>query len=286
MTGVDPVPGTSVTVGVAGCGAMGLPMARRLRDAGFDVRGLDVRPRHEFGDFAAHLCDDGSAFAAHAEVVFSVVRDASQTEQLLFDDQRVLHAASPPRLLVLCSTLSPRYVRSLADRMPAGTTLVDAPMSGAPWAAEHGRLTFMLGGPPDALATIAPMLRAMGEHCHELGPLGAGATAKVLNNLVAASSVVAVRRAMAAAAELGLAPARLREVMRQSSGATWFGDRFDDIAWAREGHDAGNTIGILVKDVRAMQDAVDGIDALGAPLFEEAVIEALQRLEPWSEPGA
>jgi len=72
-------------VGVAGCGRMGLPMARAMARAGFDVRGFDVRPVSEFGDFAARMEPDPAAFAAHAEVLFTVVRDTAQTDDLLFD---------------------------------------------------------------------------------------------------------------------------------------------------------------------------------------------------------
>jgi len=51
-------------VGVAGCGRMGLPMARALAGAGFDVRGFDIRPPAEFGAFAARMEPDPAAFAA------------------------------------------------------------------------------------------------------------------------------------------------------------------------------------------------------------------------------
>ncbi len=267
-------------IGVAGCGAMGLPMARRLHAAGFDTWGFDVRPRAEFGDFAMRMIEDAVEFAARCDTVISVVRDRAQTMDLCFDVQAVFARAAAPRRLVVCSTLSPRVLPELAARLPAGTELLDAPMSGAPYRAADGTLTFMVGGDPGEIARTRPLLEAMGDTIHHLGARGAGLTCKVVNNFVAASSVVVVRQALAAAASLGVPEATLLEVMRTSSGATWYGDNIEHIAWAREGYHAANTIGILEKDVGAFVDALGGMDP-PRPLVT-AVLAALRDLEPLS----
>lgn len=267
-------------IGVAGCGAMGLPMARRLALAGFEVFGFDVRPIPEFGDFAPRMIADAAAFAARCATVISVVRDAKQTCDLLFDAQAILTRDRRPKRLIISSTFSPRAVHAVAARLPAGMILLDAPMSGAPYRAEAGTLTFMVGGADDAVAALTPAFRAMGTTVHHLGPLGAGMTCKVVNNFVAASSVVAVRRALAAARALGFDPARLLEVMRTSSGATWYGDNFDKIVWAREGYDPSNTIGILEKDVTSFLDALAGAGADAPDAFAPAVLAGLRAAEP------
>ena len=267
-------------IGVAGCGAMGLPMARRLARAGFEVFGFDIRPVSEFGDFAPRMIADAAAFAARCDTVISVVRNAKQTCDLLFDAQAILARDRRPKRLVVCSTVSPRAVHAVAARLPTGTILIDAPMSGAPYRAEAGTLTFMVGGDDDAVAALMPAFHAMGTTVHHLGPLGAGMTCKVVNNFVAASSVVAVRRALAAARALGFDPARLLDVMRTSSGATWYGDNFDKIVWAREGYDPANTIGILEKDVTSFLDALAGNGADAPGDFASAVLAGLRAAEP------
>ena len=57
-------PAATEVVGVAGCGAMGLPMARRLVHAGFDVLGFDVRSVDEFGDFAPRMVGEPAPISA------------------------------------------------------------------------------------------------------------------------------------------------------------------------------------------------------------------------------
>jgi len=273
---------TGTAVGIAGCGAMGLPMARCLRAAGVDVWGHDVRHIDEFGDFAPRMIMDAGAFAARCDIVLSVVRDSRQTEDLCFGGQGILRRADRPSLFVTCSTLSPRFVADLAQRMPADIDFADAPMSGAPYRAALGTLTFMVGGADGAVARLMPLMRVMGDGIHHLGPVGAGMTCKVLNNFVGVVGVVAVRKALASAQTLGLDRRRLLDVMRVSSGSTWYGDNIDAIDWSRQGYDPGNTIGIIEKDVKAYLDALDG----GPGAFEAALLEELRLLEPLElEPG-
>jgi 3-hydroxyisobutyrate dehydrogenase len=252
-------------------------MARALASAGFDVLGFDVRPSTDFGDFAPRMVADPAEFAARCETVITVVRDVPQTESLLFGEQGLLRREGGITTLVVSSTLSPRWLADLPARVPSAVALVDAPMSGAPVAAEEARLSFMLGGDPAVLDRLAPLFDAMGRVSHRMGPFGAGMTAKVLNNFVAASSVVAVRRARAWAEGLGVDREALMRLMHDSSGQTWFGSGFDRIAFAREGYDPANTIGIIAKDVRACLDAVGADEEAG---FQAALLAALGDLSP------
>lgn len=264
-------------IGVAGCGLMGLPMARALAAAGFEVWGFDKRPVAEFGDFAPRMIADPAEFMARCTTLISVVRDVAQTEALLFDDQALLRRAGPLDTLVVCSTLSPRWLAGLPERVPPGLALVDAPMSGAPVAAEEARLSFMLGGAPADLDRLAPLFQAMGRVSHRMGSFGAGMKAKVLNNFVAASSVAAVRQARLWADDLGMDRAALMALMHDSSGQTWFGSQYDRIEFARYGYDQGNGIGLVVKDVRACLDALGASPDGG---LQAAILATLEGLTP------
>lgn len=255
-------------------------MAQSLLAAGIDVWGFDVRPLKEFGDFQPRMIEDPGKFAARCPTVISVVRDIPQTLDLCFHTQALFAREARPKRLVVSSTVSPRFLGELGARLPDGTELVDAPMSGAPVAAREARLTFMVGGADATVDELMPLFRAMGRTIHHLGPLGAGMTVKVVNNFVAASSVVAVRHAMAAAQALGVGAELLTNVMAQSSGGTWYGDNFAEIDWAAEGYDPENTIGILEKDVKSFLDAVSDLPEFDGIEQAEQVIENLRKLLP------
>lgn len=259
---------------------MGLPMAENLFKASFDVHGFDVRPAPEFGVFQGRMVADPGAFTSKIDVLISVVRDIKQTDDLLFDDQAIMTRTVHPKIIILSSTLSPRYVVDVAQRIGDKAVVIDAPMSGAPYRAREGTLTFMVGGDEATVRSLSSAFDAMGSEIHHMGPTGAGAATKVSNNLCAAAGVVAVRRALAASKAYGIAQDDMLAVMRSSSGSTWYGDNLDKIDWADEGYDPTNTMGILEKDVSSFVDALAGIEDMKPGPFEDAILAEIRRMEP------
>ncbi|MEL6679301.1 MAG: NAD(P)-binding domain-containing protein, partial [Pseudomonadota bacterium] len=219
-------------------------------------------------------------FAQGLKTLITVVRDQAQTDAVLFEDQAVVARATDLERIVISSTLSPRYARALRDRVPSHIALIDAPMSGAQVAAEEARLTFMVGAAEEDLAALRPVFEAMGTRLHHMGGFGTGMQAKVLNNLVAASSVLATRTALSWAADQGLDGQALRALLHDSTGHTWFGSNFDQIEFARHGYAEDNTIGILRKDVEA---ALDGAPAGVDTAFPEALIAGISALDALSD---
>lgn len=266
-------------IGVAGCGRMGAPMLAALRHAGFDARGFDIRPPCEFGPLEPHITDNAADFAQTLDTLVTVVRDIPQTEQVLFTDQGFVSAKHLTRI-ILCSTLSPRYVRDLRARVPAHIALIDAPMSGAQVAAEEARLSFMLGGDSAELDAAQPLFDAMGAHFHRMGPYGSGMQAKVLNNLLAASNTAMTRLVLDWADAAGLDEAALLRLIETSSGQNWFASGFDRIEFARDGWAEDNTIGILVKDVESALDAAPNGADTALPRIVQRAIRALTPRPP------
>ncbi|WP_082181919.1 NAD(P)-dependent oxidoreductase [Aestuariivita boseongensis] len=263
-------------IGVAGCGRMGAPMLAALRKAGFDAKGFDIRPSCEFGPLEPHVTNNAAEFAQNLGTLITVVRDIAQTDDVLFGAQNFTSANSLKRIII-CSTLSPRYVRALRDQIPDHITLIDAPMSGAQIAAEEARLSFMLGGEPAEIEDCNPIFAAMGTHFHKMGPFGAGMQAKVLNNLLAASNTAMTRLVLDWADQAGLDETALLNLIHTSSGQNWFASNFNDIEFARDGLAPDNTIAILVKDVASALDAApEGADTA----LPETVQAAISKLPP------
>ncbi|MCE8517742.1 NAD(P)-dependent oxidoreductase [Ruegeria pomeroyi] len=263
-------------IGVAGCGRMGAPMLAALRRAGFPAKGFDIRPPSDLAGKDHGITDDIAVFSQDLKILISVVRDIAQTEQVLFTDQKLIHAKHLD-CVILCSTLSPRYVRALRARVPDHIALIDAPMSGAQVAAEEARLSFMLGGAPADLDAAQPLFDAMGSHFHRMGPYGSGMQAKVLNNLLAAANTAMTRLVLEWGDAAGLDEAALLALIHTSSGQNWFASNFDQIEFSRDGLSEDNTIGILVKDVESALDAApQGADTT----LPRSVQTAIRSLRP------
>ena len=230
-------------------------MLRALRDASFAVRGYDIRPPDALGDLADIASSDPATFGRDLDVLISVVRDADQTDDVLFGRGDLVHNAPKLRYVVICSTLSPRYILDLRKRLSDRLTLVDAPMSGAVAGAVERRLSFMMGGEATHLDHLQPLFDAMGQSFHRMGPLGSGAQAKVLNNLLAASHTAMTRLVLDWADAAGLDETYMLELIAASSGQNWLASGMDTIEFARDGWAPDNSIGILTKDIDAALDA-------------------------------
>lgn len=254
-------------------------MLAALRKAGFDARGFDIRPPVEFGALAPFMSKHAADFSANLETLITVVRGIAQTDEVLFEAQGF---ATAPRLrrIITCSTLSPRYVIGLRARIPEHISLIDAPMSGAQIAANEARLTFMVGGASQELDSAQPLFDAMGASFHRMGSYGTGMQAKVLNNLLAASSTAMTRLVLDWADKAGLDEPALLALIHASSGQNWFASGFDEIEFARDGWAEDNTIAILDKDVQSALDAAPDDAGTALPRQVQIAIRSLKSRKP------
>ena len=240
-------------------------MLQNLQAAGFNARGFDV-------------CDvgvgtDRDNFADGLTTLITVVRDEVETDALLFDTQN-LTTVETLDTIIISSTISPNYIKGLRNLVPSHIRLIDAPMSGAQVKAKAGTLSFMLGGDTD---DFAPLFDAMGSSTHHMGDFGAGMTAKVLNNLLAASNTAMTRLVLDWADAEGVDEEKLLPLINASSGQNWLASGFNEIEFSRDGFADDNSIGILFKDVAA---ALDIAPAHADTTLPETVQRAIKSLKP------
>ena len=243
-------------IGIAGCGEMGFPMLQVLLENKLCVFGHDIRKSLDFGDVCGSIIDSKKQFFSRCDVIMSVVRDEQQTLDLTEGDCGIFKQKATKYFLI-CSTLSPRFIKDLKSRAPKNIIMIDCPMSGASNGAREASLTFMVGSSKDEFTFVSPLLGVLGENNIHVGDFGSGMTMKVLNNFVTSVTVTAVRQVLDHAEDLDLSRDQLLKIMDCSSGQSWFGSNFTKIKWATLGYSERNTIGILEKDVEAYLDALE-----------------------------
>jgi 3-hydroxyisobutyrate dehydrogenase len=185
-------------VGFIGTGAMGRPMARNLVAKGFTVVAYDVEPAALAAarTLGARAAASAAAGAEESEVVVTMLPSSPHVEAAYLGAGGVLEGIAPGRLCVDMSTVDPGTSRRLASRLgERGVRFIDAPVSGGVSGAESGTLAIMVGGAPRDLEDARPVLAAMGAHIVHVGAVGAGAVAKLCNNLIAGVVTVAVSEA-------------------------------------------------------------------------------------------
>ena len=243
------------SIGVAGCGTMGLPMLEVLLKNNINAFGYDVLSHKNFLGLEDNFISSKKDFFQKVDIIFSVVRDINQTKELC-EGKNGLFQLNSPKTLIICSTLSPAFMSDFFKNAPENITMIEAPMSGAPMKAKDATLTFMVGAKINEYQNILPILNILGDKIHHIGQFGSGMSVKVLNNFVASCSVVAVRHVLSEAKYLNISNKQLLEILNCSSGKTWFSENLESIDWSKENYAKENTIGILEKDINSYLDGL------------------------------
>ena len=243
------------SIGVAGCGTMGLPMIEVLLKNNINAFGYDVLSYENFLGLGDNFISSKKDFFQKVDIIFSVVRDINQTKELC-EGKNGLFQLNSPKTLIICSTLSPAFMSDFFKNAPENITMIEAPMSGAPMKAKDATLTFMVGAKINEYQNILPILNILGDKIHHIGQFGSGMSVKVLNNFVASCSVVAVRHVLSEAKYLNISNEQLLEILNCSSGKTWFSENLESIDWSKENYAKENTIGILEKDINSYLDGL------------------------------
>jgi 3-hydroxyisobutyrate dehydrogenase-like beta-hydroxyacid dehydrogenase len=220
-------------VGFVGLGDIGMPMAARLVDSGFELVAFDldrgaVREAEGIGAVGATSLGDLDG----CEVVCVAVPDDDTVAATVLDPELRTALADGAGILVH-STILPSTARRLASELEAhGVVLHDAPVSGGAARARRGELTLMVGGDPAPRA--AEVLRTLGDVVG-CGPVGAGAAVKLANQLSMLAALEALHEGLALAEHYGAERDTVLRVLESSTGASWSAANwgfFDELAAA------------------------------------------------------
>ncbi|MBQ0826545.1 NAD(P)-dependent oxidoreductase [Streptomyces tagetis] len=241
-------PGTAPT-GFVGLGNMGGRIARRITDAGTPLLGHD-RETGRVREAGAEPAADLAEIARRCDTILLSLPDSTVVEAVVEGEGGLLAHARPGQTVVDLSTSAPastvRLHGLLAER---GAVLLDAGVTGGAAAAERGALTVMAGGPDAELDRLADLFGLFAARVHRMGAVGAGHSAKLLNNFLNAVSLAATAEVMVAGDRAGLDPAQLLEVFNSGSGMNFATrNRFPHIVRG-DYLEGGLTGDLMLKDV-------------------------------------
>jgi 3-hydroxyisobutyrate dehydrogenase-like beta-hydroxyacid dehydrogenase len=265
-------------IGFIGLGSQGAPIARRIVDAGYPLLLWARRPvsLEPFADTGAQIVESVAELGAQVDHVGICVIDDNGVEQVVLQLIPAMRAGSR---IVIHSTAHPGLCRALAQQAwQRGIYLVDAPVSGGGAGASAGTLTVMVGGDASVVVDVMPILKTFAGQVIHLGGVGAGQTAKLVNNALMAANLALAHHALAVGDALGIDRQALIDLVKNSSGRS-FGlevrARMETPASFRHG------AALLAKDVRLLSEtAGDDADLLAlrdtAMPFLELALQSTQ----------
>ncbi|MGA3166060.1 MAG: 2-hydroxy-3-oxopropionate reductase [Terriglobia bacterium] len=196
-------------IGFIGLGIMGKPMSRNLIKAGYSLVVYDLRPDpvaelKAAGAAPAASCRDA---AARSEVIITMLPDGPDVERAVLGPGGVLEGARQGSVVVDMSSISPNVAQKVGAACAAqGVDFLDAPVSGGEPKAVDGTLSIMVGGTQATFARVQPILQKMGSAVTRTGPVGAGNTTKLANQIIVACNIAAMGEALVLATRAGLDP--------------------------------------------------------------------------------
>jgi 3-hydroxyisobutyrate dehydrogenase len=203
------------TVAFCGLGQMGLPMARRLVDAGHEVHAWN-RTRTKAESLAgATVAGSPADAASRAEVVITMLATPEAVRQVVAGDGGVAGAMRPGATLIEMSTIGPEVVHELSSALPPGVTMIDAPVLGSIPQATDGELKVLVGGDTEVVAKWRDLLETFGPVSH-IGALGHGAGVKLVVNSTLGALMTALGEALSLGKGLGLDREKVFDVLVQS----------------------------------------------------------------------
>ena len=209
----DADPAKITRVGVIGAGRIGQPIIGHLVRHGFAVQAYDSDQTKR-----GAVEERGAGWATLDELTGS-----AQAMLICVGYDRELRdlmdnglATQPARgtILAVLSTVNPRTVQDLDARARvAGVAVVDATLCRGARAADAGTLLSFVGGVPDAVERLRPVVAAYSADIVYTGAVGTAQAAKAANNLLMWACLIANHEALALAARCGVDVNLLREAL-------------------------------------------------------------------------
>ena len=199
------------SISIVGLGTMGRPVARKLIDAGYDVRGWNRSTLPENLTAGIHLCQNLEQ-ASRADVCLLMLLDSTAVCAVL--EELAPHLAAGQIILDMGSS-DPAHSRKFARRLAAeGIGWVDAPVSGGPEGASQGSLAIMAGGTKTDFFGVKPILEVLGGNVVHVGGPGLGHTVKVINQLIVGLTIETVAEALTLAEKSGVDPRLVQQALK------------------------------------------------------------------------
>ena len=241
-------------IGYIGVGLMGHGAAKNILEHGYPLTVMGHRNRAPVDDLIAKGAREASTpaeVASASDILFMCLPSTVEVEQTVYGDYGVLAGAQKGLIVVDSTTADPRSTQRIgADLAARGIRMADAPVGRTPKEAEAGKLSTFIGGDPEVVRAIRPVVECYADTIVEAGALGAGHTLKLMNNFISIGTCAVISEALATAAKLGVDMRKLYDVVSAGGANSKMFQMM--MPWVLEGDDSHlkGPLRIAGKDMR------------------------------------
>jgi 3-hydroxyisobutyrate dehydrogenase len=246
-------------IGIAGIGKMGAAIALRLIEVGHTLTVWNRSPEKikPIAAAGAAVAATPAELASGNEAIITILTNAAAIDTVYGGASGLLAPDVRGKLFIEMSTVEPRTEVALAARVRAkGAAFVECPVGGSTGPARQGKLIGLMGAEDADAARAQPILQQLCRRLEHCGPIGSGSVMKLTINMPLMIYWQALGEALALCGPLGLDPARIMDLLADTSGGpNVLKVRGAGVAQMLKGGDAGPAtfdVDSAVKDLRTM----------------------------------
>jgi 2-hydroxy-3-oxopropionate reductase len=197
-------------IGFIGIGLMGLPMAKNLLKAGYELKAFNrteskAEPLREFG---GKISKSIKEVVSDNDVVITMLTDDNSVDTVM-NSQEFLENLKVDATVIDMSSVKPTTAISHGNNLKSkNINYLDSPVSGGTIGAEEASLAIMVGGEKKVFDDVSDVLKAMGNPTL-VGPLSSGQVSKLANQIIVGLTIGAVAEAVTLCEKAGANPNKM-----------------------------------------------------------------------------
>ena len=263
------------TIGWIGLGTMGIPMSKRILEAGYPLqvynrtRGKEIA----YSGQIIPVAPTPSDLIQHTGMIVIMVSDDTAIRDIFTGPEGLLSAGVSDRIIINMSTVSPEISKEMAELCHNhGNYYLDAPVSGSVKQAETGTLVVMVGGEETVFQKAKPVLDHLSKLTLRVGSYGAGNSAKLAVNALLGIMSQGLAEVVLFAQSNGIVPDDLLNIINNSAmGNVYLKIKGDAIL--QNNYQAAFALKHIAKDLRLAKES-----GLNTPLGE-TILKTFQDAE-------
>src|SRR5690554_465118 len=164
-------------VGFVGLGIMGLPMARNILKAGYEITVYDNNDYkiQKMVDVGAKGAASSKEVAKNSDVVITMLPNSPHVKTAIFGENGIADGISEGKAVIDMSSISPVASKEFYSKLQEiGVDFLDAPVSGGESGAIEGTMAVMVGGDKPVFDKYYDLLMTMAGSVTYVGESGAG----------------------------------------------------------------------------------------------------------------
>ena len=250
-------------IGFIGLGNMGKGMSINLSKQNLEIIGYDINENayKNLKNTKILIANNLNHLINESEIIITMLPDGIAVKKVWSE---MISFSKPGQYFIDCSTIDVKTSKLVQmQAKEKGLLTLDAPVSGGVIGADQGTLTFMVGGTSKTYNDMKFLFEIMGKNSILCGEEGSGQSAKICNNMLLASTMIAVGESFNLGKNLGLDLNKLFDVISTSTGSCWAVNSYCPIKGigpnspADKDYEGGFATALMYKDLGLAVDAAE-----------------------------